>query len=378
MSRPRVGREKAIQPAGADPRNHQARPAGERWDSAAAARCGPDLAFKVILIDYDEDLFAPQDWVGKELARHGIEWVVGQHRTPEAALEAARTGDVVMIQSARPLLTRAVIEQLKRCRCVVRLGIGYDNIDVVAATEQGILVCNVPTYCVDDVADHTLALLMDGVRRIARQDRWIRAGRWDRTGARPARRTKGCTLGFVAFGRIARALAERVSGFGMTLLAYDPYVDAETIARYGAQKVELDELLRRADFISVHCPLTDETHHLLSAREFSLMKEGVFIVNTSRGPVIDESALVETLRSGKVWGAGLDVFEHEPLPLDSPLREFDTVTFTPHVGANSEESVADLYRTGCQIAIDVCNGRWLQGVVNPEVESTTPYPYRRD
>ena len=135
------------------------------------------------MIDYDEDLFAPQDWVGKELARHGIEWVVGQHRTPEAALEAARTGDVVMIQSARPLLTRAVIEQLKRCRCVVRLGIGYDNIDVVAATEQGILVCNVPTYCVDDVADHTLALLMDGVRRIARQDHWIRAGRWDRTGA---------------------------------------------------------------------------------------------------------------------------------------------------------------------------------------------------
>lgn len=336
-------------------------------------------SFKAVLVDYDEDLFAPPDWVGEELARYGITWIVGQHRTPEAVLEAACNSDVVMIQSVRPLLTRPVIEQLDRCRCILRLGIGYDSVDVAAATERGILVCNVPTYCIDDVADHALALLMGAARHIARQDRWIRAGRWDRTGARPARRMKACTLGFVAFGRIARALAERVSGFGMTLLAYDPYLDAETIARCGAQKVELDELLQCADFISVHCPLTDETHHLLSTSEFNLMKEGMFIVNTSRGPVIDESALVEALRSGKVWGAGLDVFEHEPLPADSPLRDFDNVTFTPHVGANSEESVADLYRTACQIAIDVYNGRWPQGVVNlstssryhPEVEGPT-------
>lgn len=328
-----------------------------------------DQPFQATLVDYDEDLFTPPDWVGEELARHGIAWTVGQHRTPEAVLEAARGGDVVMVQSVRPLLTRAIIEQLERCRCIVRLGIGYDSVGVAAATERGIPVCNVPTYCIDDVADHALALLMDAVRHVARQDRWIRAGRWDRTGARPARRAKGCTLGLVAFGRIARALAERVSGFGMTLLAYDPYLDAETIARHGAQKVELDELLERADFISVHCPLTDETHHLLSTREFNLMKEGVFVVNTSRGPVIDQAALAEALRCGKVWGAGLDVFEHEPLPPDSPLRDFDNVTFTPHVGANSEESVADLYRTGCQIAIDVYNGRWPQGVVNLSTSS---------
>jgi D-3-phosphoglycerate dehydrogenase len=185
-------------------------------------------------------------------------------------------------------------------------------------------------------------------------------------------------MGFIAFGQIARALAERVSGFGMTLLAYDPYLDAETTAHYGAQKVELEELLRRSDFISVHCPLTDETHHLLGTREFGLLKEGVFIVNTSRGPVIDESALVAALRGGRVWGAGLDVFEHEPLPPDSPLRQFENVTFTPHVGANSLESVSDLYRSGCQIAIDVYHGRWPQWVVNPEVESEISEPYRRD
>jgi D-3-phosphoglycerate dehydrogenase len=337
-----------------------------------------DPTFTATLIDYDDDLFAPPDWVGDELAGHGIEWVVGQHRSPEAALDAARASDVVLQQSIIPLLTQGVITQLDRPRCIVRLGTGYDNVDVAAATAQGILLCNTPTYCVDDVADHALALLMDGVRHVARQDRWIRAGRWDRSGARPARRMKGCTMGFVAFGQIARALDKRVSGFGMTLLAYDPYLDADTIAGHGAHKLELDELLGRADFISVHCPLAEETHHLLSAREFGLMKEGVFIVNTSRGPIIDEGALIDALRSGVIWGAGLDVFEHEPLPLDSPLREFDNVTFTPHVGASTMDSLDDVYRIGSQIAVDVCHGRWPPWVVNPEAEAETSHTYQRD
>lgn len=336
-----------------------------------------DLRFKAVLIDYDEDLFSPRGWEGELLAGAGIEWVTGQHRTPEAATEAARDADVVMVQSVRPLLTREAIRGLSGCRCIVRLGIGYDTVNVAAATERGLLVCNIPTYCVDDVADHALALLMASVRHLARQDCWIRAGRWDRTGARPARRLKGCTMGFVAFGRIARALAERVNGFGMTLVAYDPYVAADTIARHGAEKVELDELLRRSDYISVHTPLTDETHHLLGTREFSQMKEGAFLVNTSRGAVIDESALAEALRSGRLWGAGLDVMENEPLPPDSPLRESDNVTFTPHVGANTEESVDDLYRAGCQIAIDVASGVWPESVVNPGVEGRTPHSYRR-
>jgi D-3-phosphoglycerate dehydrogenase len=330
--------------------------------------------FKAVLVDYDDDLFAPPGWVAGELARAGIDWVVGQHRTSEAVVEAAREGNVVMIQSVRPLLTRTIIDQLVQCQCIVRLGIGYDSVDVAAATERGILVCNAPTYCVDDVADHTVALLLGAVRHIARQDRWIRDRRWDRTGARPARRVKGCTLGLVGFGRIARAVADRVSGFGLTLLAYDPFVEAEAMAPRGAHKVDLDELLARSDFISVHCPLTEETHHLLGGRAFGLMKDEVFLVNTSRGPIVEEAALVEALRSGKVWGAGLDVFEWEPLPLDSPLRDFEQVIFTPHVGANSEESVADLYRTGCEITVDIMGGRWPQGVVNPEAGDRARIP----
>jgi D-3-phosphoglycerate dehydrogenase len=328
-------------------------------------------------VDYDEDLFSPRGWEGALLGQAGIEWEVGQHRSPETALEAGRDADVIMVQSLRHLLTRPVIEQLERCRCIVRLGIGYDSVDVTAATERGILVCNAPTYCVDDVADHALALLLASARHLARQDRWIRAGRWDRTGARPARRLRGCTLGFVGFGRIARAVAERVKGFGMQLLAFDPYVDAQHITSYGVEKVELDELLLRSDFISIHAPLTDTTHHLLSQREFGLMKDGAILVNTSRGALVDEAALVQALRAGQVWGAGLDVMEREPLPLDSPLREFDNVILTPHVGANSEESVTDLYRAACHIAVDVARGVWPGSVVNPQVEGRTPHPYRR-
>ncbi len=342
-----------------------------------SARSMTQPSFNAVLIDYDEDLFAPQGWEGSELAGHGISWQVGQHRAPGAAVEAARSGDVILLQSLRPLLPREVMLQLPQCRCIVRLGIGYDNVDVATATEQGILVCNTPTYCIDDVADHTLALLLAGARHLARQDRAIRAGHWERTLARPARRLKGSTLGLIGFGRIARAVAERARGFEMALLASDPYVDADTVTRFGARKVELDELLRGADFISVHSPLTPETYHLLGWREFELMRDGVMLINTSRGPLIDEQALIEALRSGKVLGAGLDVMEHEPLPLGSPLRAFDTVTFTPHVGANSEQSVTDLYRTACRIVIDVAAGLWPDGVVNPEVQGHTTHTYRR-
>ena len=325
--------------------------------------------FKTVLVDYDDDLFAPPVWVAGELADGGIDWTVGQHRSPEAVLEAASQGDVVIVQSVRPLLTEDIIDRLDRCQCIVRLGIGYDSVDVTAATEQGILVCNAPTYCIDDVADHSLALLLGSVRHIARQDRWIRDRRWDRTGARPARRVKGCTLGLVGFGRIARAVAERASGFDLTMLAHDPFVDGETMAAWGVQKVDLDELLARSDFVSIHCPLTEESHHLIDERAFGLMKDGVFVVNTSRGSIIEEAALAGAVASGKVWGAGLDVFEREPLPPESPLRAFENLIFTPHVSANSEDSVDDLYRAGCDISIAVAQGRWPQGVVNPDVEA---------
>jgi phosphoglycerate dehydrogenase-like enzyme len=179
---------------------------------------------------------------------------------------------------------------------------------------------------------------------------------------------QGGTLGIIGLGRIGRSVARRVRGFDLTLLVSDPYLDAATIASFGGQKVELDELLQRSDFISAHCPLTGETYHLLGEREFGLMKEWVCIVNTSRGPVIDQAALVAALRSGKVAGVGLDVLEQEPLPFDSPLREFEQVTITPHTAACAPESQENLYRTACEIVLDVYNQRWPSGVVNSEVK----------
>jgi D-3-phosphoglycerate dehydrogenase len=332
------------------------------------------FSFRAVLLDYDE---TPPDWVEGKLAAHDIAWLARQYDTPEAALGVAHTADVVMIQSVRPLLNQAVIEQLELCRGIVRMGVGYDSVDVATATRRGIPVCNIPTYCTEDVADHVLALLMDVVRHISWHDRLIRSGGWARTSLPTAHRVKGRTLGFIGFGHIARAVARQVSGFGMILLASDPYLDTETVARDGAQKVPLDDLLQRADFISIHPPLTDETYHLLSAREFNLMKEGVCIVNTSRGPVIDEVALIEALGAGKVAAAGLDVFEEEPLPPDSLLREFDNVVFTPHIASSTEESRVDLFWAACDLAIDLVKGIWPQTVVNPEVEGKAAYPYRR-
>jgi D-3-phosphoglycerate dehydrogenase len=247
------------------------------------------------------------------------------------------------------------------------VGIGYDSVDVAAATEQGIIVCNVPEYCVEEVADHALALMLAANRHLARQDRWIRQGRWDRTGVRPARRLEGSVLGLVAFGRIARALAAKVEGLGLEVLAFDPYVEEDVARSFGVTLVELDELLRRSDLISVHAPLTEATRHLLGEREFRLMKPGAVLVNTSRGPVVDETALIEALNDGRLMAAGLDVLEDEPLPPDSPLLELDNVIITPHVGAYSEQSVEDLYRGACEIAIDVLNQRWPASVVNPQV-----------
>lgn len=323
--------------------------------------------FEVVLVDYDEDLFGPRGWEGDLLAAAGAKWVSGQHRTPEDALEAARRADVVMVQSVRRLLVREVIEELDSCRCIIRVGIGYDSVDVAAATQRGIIVCNVPRYCVEEVAEHAFALLLAASRHLARQDRWIRRGKWDRTGVKPARRLQGGVLGFVAFGRIARALAKKVRGFEFELVAYDPYVRADVAASYGVTLVELDYLLKQSDLVSVHAPLTEETRHLIGESQLRLLKPGAVLVNTSRGGVVDQSALIEALRDDRLMAAGLDVLEEEPLPPDSRLTGLDNVIVTPHVGAYSEESVAELHRTACQTAIDVLEGRWPGSVVNPEV-----------
>lgn len=320
--------------------------------------------YKVVLIDYDDDLFTPIGFEATMLAEVNASWSVNQCREADKIVELAHDADVVMIQSVRPLLTHAVIEKLEKCRCIIRLGIGYDTVDMQAAVDNDILVCNIPYYCVEDVAEHALALIFDSMRHTSLQDRWIREGKWDRRGARPARRFRSSTLGLVSFGRIARALARRAKGLGANVIAFDPFVNSKDMDEFDVKKVGLDELLRDSDFVSVHTPLVKATHHLIGKREFELMKPGSIIVNTSRGPVVDNQALVEALKSGKLWGAGLDVMEQEPLPKDSSLLEIENLIMTPHVGASTEQSTEELYRDACQIACDVISGKFPNYVVS--------------
>ncbi len=325
------------------------------------------MPYQVVLIDYDEALFAPMGNEAEMLAQVGARWETHQLRTPEAVLDVARNADVIAVQSVRPLLTREVLSQLTRCRCTIRAGAGYDSIDYQAATELGIMVCNTPTYCTDDVADHAVALMLAAVRHVPRLDAAMRQGRYARELARPTRRVAGTTLGIIGLGRIGRTTARRVRGWDMTVLAYDPYITQEQAAAAGATLVSLDELLRRSDFITIHAPLTDETHHLLDADAFAKAKEGLILVNTARGPIVQEEALVAALEEGRVWAAGLDVTEAEPLAADSPLYRYDNVILTPHIAANSPEAREDLYRLICEVSSDVVQGRVPQFVVNPEV-----------
>ena len=325
------------------------------------------LPHKVVLIDYDEALFAPVGFEAEMLAQAGASWETFHCRTEQETLEAARDAVVIAVQSVRPLLTREVLARLPRCRCTIRAGAGYDTIDYKAATEYGIMVCNAPTYCTDDVADHAIALMLGCVRHLARLDAAMRQGRYARELARPTRRVRGTTLGIIGLGRIGSTVALRVKGWEMTVISWDPYVGQDRGDELGVTMVDLDELLDRSDFISVHSPLTEETHHLLSWDEFARCKPGLVLVNTARGPIVHEEPLVQALRDGRVWAAGLDVTEQEPLPPDSPLLQLDNVILTPHISANSPEAREDLYRLVCEISTDVVQGRIPQWVVNPEV-----------
>ncbi len=240
-------------------------------------------------------------------------------------------------------ITADLIESLEGCRVISRYGVGYDNVDVEAATRKQIWVTFVPDYCFEEVADHALALLLCCIRKVGYKDRMVRQGKWNTHRDQPCYRVEGRTLGIIGYGNAAHTLLRKVSGLGFgRVLMCDPYVRASTIKAAGAVPVDLPVLLAESDYISVHVPLTPETRHMIGRAELSLVKPGAILVNTARGPVVDEMALAEALASGRLGGAGLDVFETEPLPESSPLRKLDTVVFTDHAGWYSEESVVEL------------------------------------
>ena len=248
------------------------------------------------------------------------------------------------------------IDGMQRCRIIVRYGIGVDNVALEAARRRGIVVANVPDYCVDEVADHALALMLAVLRRVVPAHRVVRDGRWDVTVMAGVRRLRELTLGVVGFGRIGRTVGTKASALGMRVVAYDPWVPAEAIRSAGAQPVSLDELLAQADVVTLHCPLTPETRHLLGAAQLARMKPTAYLVNTSRGELVDADALAEALRSGKLAGAALDVLPQEPPPAGHPLLSLDNVVVTPHVAWYSEDSLVELRTKAAQQVREVLLG----------------------
>jgi D-3-phosphoglycerate dehydrogenase / 2-oxoglutarate reductase len=284
--------------------------------------------------------------------------------SPEEVAAAVAGADAVLNCYAK--MPGDVIRGLTGCRIIARYGIGLDTLDMDAANEMGIVVTNVPDYCIDEVSDHALALALSLARGVALLDRRVRAGSWTPTDARPLHRLRGRTFGLVGFGRIARALAVKAAAIGYEVVATDPYVPDDAVREAGAEPLPFDALLARADVVSLHVPLTDESHHLIDAGALAAMKAGAILVNTSRGPLVDTDALRASLEAGHLGGAALDVLEHEPPSAEDPLLQRDDVVLTPHAGFYSEESLRELQRKAVEQVVETLAGRRPRYAVNAD------------
>lgn len=294
---------------------------------------------------------------------NGVEFRIENCKTPEEIVERCSDADVIL--NVYRKMDARVIGRLPQCRGLVRYGIGYDVFDVEAATRLGIPVCNIPAYCIPEVAAHTLALLLAASRQLVRSTLAVRAGLWNKgPGQILMRRPSAQTLGLLGFGHIAREVARLAAPLGYHILAYDPFLPQEVFDDAGADRADLDGVIRGADILSCHTPLNKDTFHLLDRERFAQMKDGVIIVNTSRGGVICEADLIDALRSGKVAAAGLDVVETEPLPAGHPFSRMDNVVLSPHAAYDSYEASTALYTQAAETAVKLLRGEIPENTVN--------------
>ncbi len=309
--------------------------------------------------------FPDLSWEQEFFAKHEIDLKVANTLDPNEALPLLVDADAIVTN--RCPLMRPVIEQLRRCRVIVRYGVGYDNVDVIAANEKGIIVCNVPDYCTHDVATHTLALLLCCWRKVHFGDSGLKQGKWQRyTTIQPVYRTIGKIVGLFGFGRIGKRVAELLYPFGFKIIAYDPYLTEEEFLLNGAEQVDFDALLQRSDVISLHAPLTDETRGIFNRNAFSRMKRGVIFINTARGGIVDEDALLWALDEGIVAATGLDVFVNEPNP-NPHLVQHPKVIATPHWAWYSEEAIWDLRRKVAMQVVQALKGERPTYAINWDV-----------
>lgn len=290
--------------------------------------------------------------------------VVPANASLEEKLRQVSNADAIMVREAT--VSRPMIEAMQQCRVIVRYGVGVDNIDSQAAKEKGIYVANVPDYGSEDVAEHALALLLAATRRITTRNRDVRDGQWGIGQREPMFRLAGKILGVVGFGRISRCFVQKASGIGFKrILVVDPLLTDKQASQAGVTRVNLDTLCREADFISLHAPLTPDTHHLIGEAELAKMKPSAVLVNTSRGGLIDEQALINALLQQRIFAAGLDVFESEPLSAKSPLLQMDNTLCTDHTAWFTEESVVELQSKAAHEVRRAFEGEHPLNWVNP-------------
>jgi D-3-phosphoglycerate dehydrogenase len=321
------------------------------------------MSKKVLVTDYVWASLEPERAV---LARAGAEVVVAPDGSEETLTDLARDVDGILTCFAK--VTDKVVKAAEKCVVISRYGVGVDNIAVDTATGLGIVVTYVPDYCVDEVSDHVLALLLAWNRRVVLFDTATKKKGWGSAGlGMRIMRLRGKRLGVVGFGRIGRAVCAKALSFGLEVLASDPYLSAEDIAESGAKMVEMPELLRESDFVTLHSPLTPETTNLIGKAELEQMKSEAFLINAARGPLIDEDALFDALTSGQIAGAGLDVLVDLAPPLDHRLVQLDNVIVTPHTAFFSQEAVLELEERAAGEVVHVLQGRMPDNLVNPAV-----------
>ena len=323
-------------------------------------------SFKVALIDKTETQIP--DWVGPELAKANINFVYGNCETSEEMMALAKDTNVLWIYGLNPLANRENLGQLTNCIAAIRSGSGVDQIDVNAATDLGMLVVNTPHAHHDAVSDHTIALIFAVGRALVVQDKSTRAGTWVNQNYLPTWSLRNKTVGLVGFGLIPRYLVKKLAGFNLNFLVHDPFVDTATLAEYGVQTADFDTIIEQSDIISLHTPLTTETHHLIGEAELKRMKNSAILVNTARGPVIEEAALVKALSENWILGAGLDVLEVEPSTKDNPLMALDNFVVSPHTAGISEESTDLTWRLTVEACIDLMEGYYPRSYVNHDLD----------
>ena len=321
---------------------------------------------KVLVTDYVWETLEPEKAILNQI---GADLIVAEDESEATFVKYAPKVDAILTTWAK--VSTTVIEAATRCQIIGRYGIGLDNIDVETATQLGIAVTNVPTYCLEEVSDHTMALLLGLARKIPRLDQVVKNRGWDRNIGPQVFRLRGQRLGLIGFGKIAQLIVPKAKGFSLEIVAYTPRLTDEVAAQHGVQRVDLDQLITTSDFISLNCPLTPETHHLINADRLQVMKPTAYLINTARGDIIDNDALYTALTEGWIAGAGLDVLPDEPPSPDFNLLGLDNAIITPHSAFWSEESIYDLQVTAAKEVTRVLSAEMPHSLMNPEVLGNT-------